>query len=170
MASIIAKLEFAAGAALLLAIVVLVFIAAIMRFAGYPLIWSVDLAQLLFTWLCFVGAARTMRLKGHIGVDLLVRMLGYRHRLWIETAQAAVFVAFLMVLTFEGYKLAVANKERVFGYSGMSYAWVTIAVSFGSVALILAIVANTVDAWRSRANERKLIFTQTDGGPAVTEL
>lgn len=170
MASIVAKLEFAVGAALLMAIVVLVFIAAVMRFAGMPLIWSVDLAQLLFIWLCFVGATRTMRLKGHIGVDLLVRMLGHRHRLWIETAQAAVFVTFLMVLMVEGYVLAVANKERVFGYSGMSYAWVTIAVSFGAVFLSLAIVANAVDAWRSPASERKLIFSQIDGEPVAAEL
>ena len=92
MSSIVVKIEFVAGAALLLAIVVLVFIAALMRFLGDPLIWSVDLAQLLFIWLCFVGAARTMRLKGHIGVDLAVRMLGYRYRLWLETAQAVIFV------------------------------------------------------------------------------
>ncbi|MCG6857455.1 MAG: TRAP transporter small permease subunit [Salaquimonas sp.] len=170
MSSIVVKIEFVAGAALLLAIVVLVFIAALMRFLGDPLIWSVDLAQLLFIWLCFVGAARTMRLKGHIGVDLAVRMLGYRYRLWLETAQAVIFVAFLMVLTLEGYKLAVANKERVFGYSGMSYAWVTIAVSFGSIMLSLAIVANAVDAWRKRASREKLIFSQVDAEPTITEL
>jgi len=31
-------------------------VASVMRFFGYPLVWSVDLAQLLFIWVCFLGA------------------------------------------------------------------------------------------------------------------
>ena len=54
------QIEFAIAAVLLAAIVLLVFMAAIMRFFGYPLIWSVDMAQLLFIWLCFFGATRAM--------------------------------------------------------------------------------------------------------------
>lgn len=170
MGQLVAKLEFIIGTALLLVIVVLVFIAAVMRFFGVPLIWSVDTAQLLFIWLCFVGATRTMRLRGHIGVDLLVRMLGHKYRLWIETAQAVVFVAMMVVLMFEGFRLADANKERVFGYSGMSYGLVTLAVSFGCITLSLAIIANAVDAWRNRAGGKTLIFTRTGNDPVQTEL
>ena len=43
-----AKTEFVLGAALLAIITMLVFIASVMRFFNNPLIWSVDLAQLLF--------------------------------------------------------------------------------------------------------------------------
>lgn len=164
------RLEFIVGAALLLVIVGLVFAAAVMRFFGWPLIWSVDMAQLLFIWLCFVGATRAMRLRGHIGVDLLVRMLGHKHRLWLETVQATIFIGMMLVLVYEGYALAVQNKERVFGYSGLSYAWVTIAVSAGCIVLSLAIVANAVDAWRDRAGGKKLIFTRTDSVSELTEL
>ena len=49
--------------ALLAIITGLVFVASIMRFFGHPLIWSVDLAQLLFIWLCMLGATRAMREK-----------------------------------------------------------------------------------------------------------
>ena len=52
-----------------------------MRFFGHPLIWSVDLAQLLFIWLCFIGATRAMRERGHLGVDFLVRPFPHRYRL-----------------------------------------------------------------------------------------
>lgn len=54
------KLEFVVGTVLPGVITVLVFIAAVMRFFGHPLIWSVDLARLFFIWLCFIGAARAM--------------------------------------------------------------------------------------------------------------
>ena len=170
MVRIVSKLEFFIGACLLMAIVFLVFIAAVMRFAGYPIIWSVDMAQLLFIWLCFLGATATMRRKGHIGVDLLVRMLGHKYRLWLETAQAAIFVGFLSMLVVQGYLLAVANKERVFGYSGVSYYFVTIAVSVGCATLVLAIIANAFDAWRDRANGETLIFSKTNGADASSEL
>lgn len=170
MAKWAAKIEFVIGASLLMAIVFLVFIAAIMRFFGKPLIWSVDTAQLLFIWLCFVGATATMRKKGHIGVDLLVRMLGHKYRLWLETAQAAVFILVMSVLTVEGYRLAVANKERVFGYSGISYYFVTIAVSVGCIALSLTIIGNAVDAWRNRAAGETLIFSKTGGSDTPSEL
>ncbi|MBL4893191.1 MAG: TRAP transporter small permease, partial [Rhizobiaceae bacterium] len=145
-------------------------IAAVMRFAGYPIIWSVDMAQLLFIWLCFLGATATMRRKGHIGVDLLVRMLGHKYRLWLETGQAALFIVFLSVLVVQGYLLAVANKERVFGYSGVSYYFVTIAVSVGCATLALAIIANVVDAWRERADGKTLIFSKTNGADTPSEL
>lgn len=166
----VAKLEFLAGASLLLVIVALVFSAAVMRFFGHPLIWSVDLAQLLFIWLCFVGATRAMRQRGHIGVDILVRMLGHRFRLWLEIVQAFLFVAFLAVLMVEGYKLTILNQERLFGDSGISYAFVTIAVPAGCIMLSLAIIANVVEAWHNRAAGEKLVFTKTSDLTNSTEL
>src|SRR5690554_7470579 len=69
------QFEFLVAALLLLIICCLVFGAAVMRFFGHPLIWSVDMAQLLFIWLCMIGATRAMRDKAHIGIDLVVRYL-----------------------------------------------------------------------------------------------
>ena len=81
MSDFFSKLEFVVGFALLAIITGLVFIAAVMRFFGHPLIWSVDLAQLLFIWLCFVGATRAMRQRSHLGVDFLVRFFSHIRRL-----------------------------------------------------------------------------------------
>ncbi len=152
------KAELGLGIALLAVITALVFIAAVMRFAGNPVIWSVDLAQLLFIWVCFIGATRAMRQKAHLGVDYLVRLFPHRLRLMLETAMAAFFILFLLTLTIEGYKLTMLNWARVFGDSGLSYAWVTIAVPAGSILLICSILANLVDAWR---NPRHLVYTRT---------
>ena len=152
------KFEFALGVMLLAAITLLVFIAAVMRFAGNPVIWSVDMAQLLFIWLCFIGATRAMRQKAHLGVDYLVRLLPQRIRLIVETILAAFFIAFLMTLAIEGYKLTMLNWERVFGDSGLSYAWVTIAVPVGAVLLSMSILANLIKAWRTPG---QLVYTRT---------
>ena len=165
------KLEFVVGAGLLAAITFLVFIAAVMRFVGYPLIWSVDLAQLLFIWLCFVGATRAMRTRSHLGVDFLVRFWGHKTRLVIETGLAIVFISFMGVLMREGYKLTVMNSERLFGDSGLSYGWVTIAVPVGCIFLSLAIISNLLEAWRARNDENgPLIFARTGENSNRSEL
>lgn len=169
MGRLIARLEFVVGTGLLAVIVVLVFVASVMRFFDHPLIWSVDLAQLLFIWLCFVGATRAMRERAHLGVDLVVRLFGHRNRLVIETVLAGVFIAFMAVLAWEGCKLTVLNSERQFGDSGLSYAYVTIAVPAGCVLLTAAILANLREAWRDRASGVKLVFTRTGTSTDIVE-
>ncbi len=154
--TLVTKIEFFVGAILLAVITFLVFIAAIMRFAGHPIIWSIDLAELLFIWLCFVGAVRAMRLRAHLGVDYLVRHFGHQNRLIIESLMAIIFLIFMAIIAKEGYGLAVLNKERVFGDSGISYYYVTIAVSVGCGFLSIAIIANAVEAWKSRGTDKPL--------------
>jgi TRAP-type C4-dicarboxylate transport system permease small subunit len=170
MLSVYGKLEYWVGAALLAVITGLVFIAAVMRFFGQPLIWSVDLAQLLFIWLCFIGACKAMRERAHLGVDLIVRMLPHAGRLWVETALAIVTIVFLGALIWKGVELTLLNIERQFGDSGLSYGWVTVAVPVGSALLILSVVANLTDAWSGRG---RLVFTratEATGEPARSEL
>lgn len=166
----LAQIELAVGILLLGAIVALVFIASVMRFAGYPLIWSVDMAQLLFIWLCFVGAGRAMRERAHLGVDLVVRRFGHDMRLAIETGLAILFVAFMIVLAWEGHKLTMLNRERIFGDSGISYAFVTIAVPVGFLFLSALVAANAVDAWRRRRTDKVLIFSREADAGGVSEL
>jgi TRAP-type transport system small permease protein len=157
----LAQLEFAVAAILLAVIVLLVFAAAVMRFFGHPLIWSIDMAQLLFIWLCFFGATRAMRQKGHIAIDMLARLLPHRWRLQLELAITAVILVFLALLAVEGTRLALQNVQRQFGDSGLSYAWVTMAVPAGCVMLGVALTWNALQAWRQRGGRDSLVYTRT---------
>lgn len=158
----LSQLEFIIAAALLAVIVLLVFSAAIMRFFGRPLIWSVDLAQLLFIWLSFFGAARAMRRKGHIAIDMAVRWVPHRWRLWLELAITGLVLVFLALLAVEGARLALQNVQRQFGDSGLSYAWVTMAVPAGSVMIGVALVWNAVHAWRGRHDGETLVYSRSE--------
>lgn len=160
MSRIFRFVEFALGGTLLVIITLLVFAAAVMRHFGHPLIWSVDLAMLLFIWLCFIGAFKAMRERGHLGVDFAVRLLPHQGRLWVETFMTGVALVFFAVLAVEGTKLTLMNTARSFGDSGLSYAWVTIAVPVGCVLLSVAMIANAIEAWRSRASTKKLIYSR----------
>lgn len=168
MPGFLGKIEFVVGAILLAIITVLVFIAAIMRFFGHPLIWSVDLAQLLFIWLCFIGATRAMRERVHLGVDYLVRLFPFGPRRLIETALALIFIGFLILLAKEGYALTMLNWQRIFGDSGLSYAWVTIAVPVGSILLSISILSNLILSWRSDKDNQQLIFVRASANEDAT--
>lgn len=151
MTKFLVKLEETIAKTLLAVIVVLVFIAAVARSFGHPLIWSVDVAQLLFIWLCFLGANRAMRIKTHIGVDLFVRKLPRVPRWGVEILLGLVTLGFLSVLAFTGYKLTVQNWQRIYGDSGISYAWVTGAVPLGAALIGATVLVNMIDAIRTGA-------------------
>ncbi len=156
--SLFAKIELVIGLILITTIVILVFMASIMRFFGHPLIWSVDLAQLLFIWLCFVGANRALRAKSHLGVDFFVRKFNMRRRFILESILSIFILVFLISLAIKGVELTLLNKERLFGDSGIPYAFVTIAVPFGCVLLCLTTIFNFIKALRHHKIDGTLIL------------
>jgi TRAP-type C4-dicarboxylate transport system permease small subunit len=168
----LSQIELAICVLLLAAITGLVFVAALMRFFGHPLTWSVDMAQLLFIWLCMLGACRAMREKSHLGMEVLVKYLPYVSRLWVEMLCSAMILAFLAVLMVLGLQLAWLNRARIFGDSTLSYAWVTSAVPVGCALLAISLTFNMVRAWQGRA-KGKLVYTRTAAdkdAPVVLEL
>jgi hypothetical protein len=64
--------------------------------------------------------------------------------------------------------LTLLNKERTFGDSTLSYAWVTAAVPVGCVLLGIALAYNAVVAWRRRA-EGLLVYTRTPADGAAPD-
>jgi TRAP-type transport system small permease protein len=162
MLRILSKIEFAIAALLLATIVVLVFVSAIMRTIDHPVIWSIDVSQLLFIWLCFFGAVRALREKAHIGIDIIIRHLPHTPRLILEIVLSIVTLIFLGLLTSEGTRLAFSNMQRQFGDSGLSYFWVTIAVPVGSVMLAIALVYNMAIALKNRGKGDLLVYSRAE--------
>ena len=154
------QIELAISVLLLAIITGLVFVASVMRFFGYPLVWSVDLAQLLFIWVCFLGADKAMRDKTHLGMEVPVKYLPYQYRLWLELICSAIVLAFLAVLIVKGYELTLLNLERTFGDSTLSYGWVTSAVPVGCALLSASLVYNMVNAWQ-RHRQGALVYSRT---------
>jgi len=141
-------------------IVVLVFAAALGRTFGHPLIWSVDLAQLLFIWLVMLGANKALRIKAHVGVDYFVRKLPVGLRRWLEIALGLLTLAFLLTMAWQGARLTMLNLERVYGDSGISYGWVTGAVPAGCLLLAITLAAHIVRSL-ARGSE-SLVFARPD--------
>lgn len=166
MMSLYEKAESAVAIVLMVAVVSLVFVAGVARWFGTPLVWSVDVAQLLFVWVSFLGADMALRRRSHIGIDYLVRNLPARMRASLELALGAIVVGFLLSMTVLGYRLTMLNMERQFGDSGISYAFVTAAVPVCCLLLAFTLIRQMVETAASLRSAPHPLFT----GPPTTDI
>ena len=170
MLRMLAASENALAKLLLAFITALVFVAGIARWFNAPLVWSVDLAQLLFIWLCFLGANQVLRRQAHIGVDFFVRHLPMRLRAMIDSLLALLVLAFLLTMIITGTKLTLLNMQRVYGDSGLSYAWVTGAVPVGCLLLALSVAGHLYSTLRYWRTPKTLVFSSTQSDLTAGEI
>ncbi|MTI18191.1 TRAP transporter small permease [Rhodobacteraceae bacterium RKSG542] len=150
------KAEQAFSKVLLSGCVVLVVVASLARWFGHPIIWSVDMAQLLFIWVCFFGANQALRRGEHIGVDFFILRLPKGLQKAISVVFSLTIIAFLLYLVKLGYDLTAMNVERRFSDTDMSYAWVTAAVPVGCAMLAVTSVVNLIKTLRDEPIAQEL--------------
>ncbi|MGD9155343.1 MAG: TRAP transporter small permease [Bacillota bacterium] len=130
---------------MLAAIIVLVFASAVMRTFRYPIIWSVDLAQLLFVWICMLGADAALKKRAHVGVDLLAKQFPVRIQNIITLTTYIISVLFLVFITYHGLSLCVKNYLRQYATLQISYSFGTVAVPIGSILMILTFAEQIIN-------------------------
>ncbi|QCO18704.1 TRAP transporter small permease (plasmid) [Azospirillum brasilense] len=170
MSSLFHKGEAVLAMLLLAAIVLLVFAAGVMRWFGHPLVWSVDVAQLLFVWVAFLGADMALRKRAHIGIDYLVKRLPNSARALLDVVLGVLVVAFLLTMTVMGYRLTMLNLERQFGDSGISYAFVTAAVPVGCLLLAVTLTGQILDTLRELRSHPKPVFAPAPKAGDIEEV
>ncbi|MGE5593106.1 MAG: TRAP transporter small permease [Betaproteobacteria bacterium] len=138
---VICRAEEAIAGVLLVAILVLIFGAAVARGVGRPLAWGMDMATFLFAWAVFFSADAAMRQDRHVNVDLLVSRLPKRAQFYINILNYLIIAAFLVFLIVYGVWMSYLTRFRTFqGIPGFSYTWVTLSVPVGSALLLITTV------------------------------
>jgi TRAP-type C4-dicarboxylate transport system permease small subunit len=158
----IQKIEEIVAEALMAFIILLVFLAAAVRWFGYPIVWSVDIAQLLFGWVVFLGADMALRNNNHIGIDMLIVRLPAKIRHAILLCTYLLIAAFLAVIAVFGFYLSVINYERTFNTFELSYSYATVSVPVGCV-LMLATVWTKIAALMAKKAAGAIEQRQTEG-------
>jgi TRAP-type C4-dicarboxylate transport system permease small subunit len=102
-------------------IVGLVFVAAVTRYLGYPINWSVDMAVCLFAWCTFLGGDVAMRNNKLMNVEFLIGKLPTKYRNSIELINFFIILIFLLALIGYGIKISYTTRFRQFqGIPGFS--------------------------------------------------
>lgn len=134
------KIEESIVVVLLVSLIILVFIAASLRWFGVPVAWSIDMAQLLFAWVCFIGADLAFRNDKHVGVDMLVKKFPLSIQNVILLFNSILIVIFLIMTFIYGSKLCIENYERNFNTIPVSYSLVTLSAPVGSFLMSLTVM------------------------------
>lgn len=125
-------------------IIVFVFFAALVRWIGYPVAWSIDIAQILFGWVVFLGADSTLRRNGHIGMGLFVEKLNLKNQRYIMIFNYILIEVFLGVMVVYGTYLCYINTERLFNAIQISYSYATASVPFGCALMFITVARKLI--------------------------
>ncbi len=112
--SLLASVETALGllveipaALLVVAEVVILFAGVVARYALHrPLIWSDELASILFLWLAMLGAAVAFRRGEHMRMTAVVSGAGPATRAYLDFVATAAALAFLLLIAWPAYEYA----------------------------------------------------------------
>ena len=143
------KIERIVCIGLLSAIVLLVFAAAVMRTVGLPIIWSVDIAQLLFAWLCMLGANQTLKHAQHATVDIVTQYLPVRWQQRLAGLASLIMIGVLAVIVVYGIALFNLNPQRTLGSTPLPYRYVALALPVGAGLMLLTLLEQSWLKWFS---------------------
>lgn len=138
------RIEYACAALLLAAIVVLVGIASVTRAMGTPIIWSVEIAQLLFVWLCMLAADLAMQKKMHFGLLILLDNLNPNTRRIVEIINMTVLILLLVFLLGYAWHNMLLMHPRLIGATQMHGSYIHASMVVGLALLLRTMVAQLI--------------------------
>lgn len=100
-------------------------------FFSLPSVWTIDLAQLLFTWLIFLGSAVALRRNVHYVVDVLPPL-----RLFAILGVIGTAVV-VYVLVVPGWSLAMLRSSAVIPTLRLSMFWSFLALPASGALMAL---------------------------------
>lgn len=109
------RIEFACASLLLAAVVILVAIASVARVLGTPIIWSVEIAQLIFVWLCMLAADLGLQSSRHIGLQIILDNVSAPRRRTIEIINMVVLLGLLTFLLYHAWGNMILMHPRLDG-------------------------------------------------------
>src|ERR1700688_2854460 len=95
------------AALLVVAEVVILFAGVVARYGlRSPLIWSDELASILFLWLAMLGAAVAFRRSEHMRMTAMVASARPALRAWLDVLATSAALAFLLMVAWPAYEYA----------------------------------------------------------------
>ncbi|WP_425642283.1 TRAP transporter small permease [Marinomonas gallaica] len=143
------KIEVALAQIILSLIVILVFSAAIARSMSYPIIWSVEIAKILFMIICFLCIDITLKKNKHIGITYFVEKLKPKAQTAIQIFVLLLMLAFTIFSIDKGVEIIELYKFRLFNATGIPYRYVMLVIPLSMVLMSITIMAHIENRIRS---------------------
>lgn len=107
------------------------------------LVWAEEVARYLMVWLTFLGAGQVLRFGGHIAIENLHDVLPGSWGRALRGLLVLVLLVFFCAMAWHGAMYASAMRFQTTAATGISFAWVYMAIpiGFGLLAIHLLLVA-----------------------------
>jgi tripartite ATP-independent transporter DctM subunit len=126
------------AALLVVAEVVILFAGVVSRYVLHsPLIWSDELASILFLWLAMLGAVVAFRRSEHMRMMALVASAGPKLRAYLEVVATCAALAFLILIIHPGYEYAYEESFITTPALQISNTWRAAALPVGTCLMAL---------------------------------
>lgn len=138
-------------AVLVLAEVVILFSGILARYVfNTPLIWSDELASLLFLWLAMLGAAVAFRRGDHMRMTAFVNRASPATQAFLHVFAISVSLVFVLMVLIPSFDAAAQQSVITTPAMGISMAWRTAALPTGLVFMTIFAVLRLIEVsnWR----------------------
>src|SRR6476619_4316088 len=102
-----------------------------------PIIWSDELASILFLWLAMLGAVVAFRRGEHMRMTALVGMVGPRARAFLDAVAVCAGLACLLMIVYPAYDYAYEESYIVTPSLEIQNVWRAAALCVGASLMIL---------------------------------
>jgi TRAP-type transport system small permease protein len=124
-------------------------------FLGISVGHTDEIAQAALVWMTFLGAAFLYRERGHIEVDLLVRMLPNRVAAVLMALVEIAIAACLLLIVDQIFQLQNLTRRSLYGNLRISrYTLHYLPLLIGSLAMTVFAVEAILGHWRSLVTGR----------------
>ena len=133
------------AAALVLVEIVVLFTGVVARYVFHqPLVWSDELASMLFLWMSMLGAVVALRRGEHMRMTGMVSRVSPGTRALLETLALTVPLAFLALVMWPAFEYAYEEMPVVSPAMEMSNAWRASAIPVGLALMAVMAVLRLV--------------------------
>jgi len=107
---------------------------------AHPFSWTEEVARFAFIWWSFLGAAYVVRLNGHLGMDILVKVLPRKLRKAAQNLVFAITLGFAVLVTYQGVKITYMQAGQEADLVPISMAWIYSVVPFTGIIMVIYLV------------------------------
>src|SRR5690242_3296645 len=139
------------AAALVVAEIVVLFAGVVFRYVLHqPLIWSDELASILFLWLAMLGAVVALRRGEHMRMTAIVGRVSPPVRAFLDAVAIAAALVFLALIVYPAYEFAHDEMVITTPALEITNAWRAAALPVGSALMLLVALMRLLEAgsWR----------------------
>lgn len=110
-----------------------------------PIVWSEELIQLVYVWICYLGWTIAHRNDSHIRITTFMNILPKTAQKWLQAFCHVICIVFSMLMVYYGIKLVGVGAKRTAVSISLNFAVVYAIAPFCNFIIICYEIAALIE-------------------------